>query len=428
MLSFPWQVTAGTMFAGLFALSYGFNNLPFPAGPFRMPLVDVLLVALAVVSRATWSQHIRESREGRALRVAFVGLVAVAAVRLTMDVPRYGVLAVRDALYVVDVLAVFVGMALARSVSSERLRQSLQLMLCVSVTWFVLYPIHGALEMMSPVVGVQRAVPLAAFNSASWGGAIALLWFTSRRRVNWACAALAAAAVLLAQSRTIYLSLPVAIAIAVWVARSSSGRVTQDHQRHFRASRVLLPLMLALVAFALLPPLPGRLAAVRPQFIGEQIGTLFGKKGAGSGSLAAREQWWPSVLAKVRAAPSGEIVGVGFGPDLIGGFRSRGGADVRKPHNDLLEMFARTGILGLSAWLAVVGIAVAGVYRRARTGSDIARWALPACVVLLGHALTQPLFAFAYGGMTFWLLLGIGLGSPTTAEPACPASATRDQP
>jgi O-antigen ligase len=88
---------------------------------------------------------------------------------------------------------------------------------------------------------------------------------------------------------------------------------------------------------------------------------------------------------------------------------------VRKPHDDYLEVFARTGIVGLALFLWILIAALTPVVRRVRRGDGAeARfcvWILAASCVYLLIAATQPLLAFPYGTVPLFTLLGMGIAA-----------------
>jgi O-antigen ligase len=118
-------------------------------------------------------------------------------------------------------------------------------------------------------------------------------------------------------------------------------------------------------------------------------------------------------VGEVRAkGAQGWLVGVGLGPDLI---RSVPGTNsqLRKPHNDYLEVFARLGVPALIAFVGMLFTATFGVLRAARRARGEAAgllwWIFAVVVVFLLIAATQPLLAFPYGTIPLFTLLGAGL-------------------
>jgi O-antigen ligase len=132
--------------------------------------------------------------------------------------------------------------------------------------------------------------------------------------------------------------------------------------------------------------------------------------------MAAADEWQSSL-------PSA-LFGVGLGPDLASGFRLAGDVFVRKPHNDYLEILARTGIVGLGLFLWLVGVLVVPLGMAARRSSRLegrfCAWVLATSVCYFGIANTQPLLAFPYGAVPLFFFLGAGLA---VTEPVIAASA-----
>ncbi|HEX5096612.1 MAG TPA: O-antigen ligase family protein [Acidimicrobiia bacterium] len=95
---------------------------------------------------------------------------------------------------------------------------------------------------------------------------------------------------------------------------------------------------------------------------------------------------------------------------------SAGNIRADKPHNVFLERASDTGVLGIAAYLAVIGIVLVGAWRRARhvTGRDLV--VLVAFVGSLGAYLTQALFSIDVPPLawTGWMLVGalVALSDP----------------
>jgi hypothetical protein len=93
---------------------------------------------------------------------------------------------------------------------------------------------------------------------------------------------------------------------------------------------------------------------------------------------------------------------------------------VRKPHNDYLEVFARTGLIGFALFIWLLVTWIAPIVRKARSGSGEAEkfcaWVLAASAVYLGVAAVQPLLSWPYGTIPLFLLLGMGMGAAKAQE------------
>jgi O-antigen ligase len=132
-----------------------------------------------------------------------------------------------------------------------------------------------------------------------------------------------------------------------------------------------------------------------------------------SESARARHYEWDAALGGIMDRPL-----FGNGPDSFAVVyplerstedgASAGDARADKPHNVFLERASDTGVVGLAAYLAVVGMVVAGAWRRARSCKGTELVVLVGFVGALGAYLTQALFsidvpALAWAG---WLVLG----------------------
>lgn len=400
-----WLPATWTVLFGLVVWSYGFNNISLPVGDLQVPLVDAVL-AFALVASFPWWRDLRHDRLGRRLLVLLSLLSLVAAGRLLFDFPRFGVLAGRDALFVFEAWAVFVGYGLARLQGPSLVERRLGLLWRVAVLWLLLFPFRFELAALGPTVGVQRPVPLLDFTSAGFVSVVAFFWFLRDRRPDaGVLAALSLVVVLMAQSRGAYLGLLGAGLFVLWRSRRSDVA----DARRLMGRLVAATLLVAVMMWAA-PPLPGRLG--EPVSVGtaaEQLGTLLGNPGPGEGSFRHRLKAWPEVVDLVSKADWGWLVGVGLGPDLFEGFAVAGGVLVRKPHNDVLEVWARLGLVGLLPWLALVVSLAVWALRVSMRGPNW--WLVGLQSVVAVTALSQPFFGFAYGGMVYMLLMGMALGS-----------------
>lgn len=407
-----WIIMTIAALVGLVVLSYGFNNVPLPAGGTPIPAVDVAIAVSLISSYRIWRSALA-TRFGSWIFGCLVILSLVAFLRLISDVPRYGLVAGRDALYVLEAWGVFVGFALGRRWGEERLIRFLSVLWRIAILWLLLYPFRDYLSEVGPVVGVQRATPLLAFSNAGFVACIALFWFVDeRRRTSHLFLVLSLLVVFMTQGRGTLVALLTTIVIGwIWFGMKR-GSVRRALSMPLAGSAKLTGGLLAgLLLIAALPTMEGRLGEpVGLDTVEAQIGTLFGNEGPGSGSLEHRERAWPAVVRLVTDSPAGPIIGVGYGPDLFGGFKLAGGVEVRKPHNDILEFWARTGLVGIVPWIGLIGalgLRSLGFSARFQFGW----WLLSLQMTTLVSTLTQPAFGFAYRGLVYMLLVGLVWGA-----------------
>jgi O-antigen ligase/polysaccharide polymerase Wzy-like membrane protein len=401
---------AWVLVGGLLILNYGFNNISLPIGSSRIPFPEAVLpILLLAVGGRRW----------RTLRKDWIGPLIVAnllmaAFRLLIDVPRYHELAIRDSLYLIDALFILVGAAVVERLGAARSLQILKLILILALGYYSLLPLKQTLIAWSPLVGVQRPVPLlGAFSNLAVIAAAPLAFLFGARRTTaifvtvWTLGLLA-----IHQQRGIYLAFPLALAVIGTV-------LSRTKQRKLRRRLWIVPIagLIGAVILTLAPSIPGRVGPTNLSFLESHLATVSGEAGPASGSVHLRLLWWGQVWNRTLDAPGGAVIGTGYGPGLID-FANNDGVDVRKPHNDFLEMFARTGFLGLGLWLALMSALVRSLVialRRAirvkdSSSTHIVLFALAFVTMSLAVAMTQPLLGFAYGSATLYFVAGMALG------------------
>lgn len=403
---FWWDLIL-VVLAGSLVLGYGFANIGL-ASAIPVPLADLLLVVLLLHALATPWLRSAASRVPLVLAASFMSL---AAFRLALDFSQWGREAVRDSTLALELGFAFIGYWALRTYGIERWIRSLRWIFLVALGYFALYPLRDELATLGPLVGLQRPVPLlGSYSAASTAAAAGLFFFSIVRPFGRWSYALAAAHVplfALFQARGLYVAVPTA-ALVTWVlVQSGSERIRSALARTAFVGSVALALV-----FVIAPS--GRVGQASPGFVVAQLRTLAGSPGPGSGSIEQRVTWFHDVRKEVSSKPFGWLVGLGLGPDLTGGFRATGGNEVRKPHNDYLEVFARLGVVGLALFSAFLAISLCQIVRTARrrpssSESKYLWWLFATTVVYLLVAATQPLLAFPYGTVPLFLALGGGL-------------------
>jgi O-antigen ligase len=391
--------------AGVYVLEYGFVNIGV-TGAVPLPLVD--LIAVLLVARiGTWRGFRWPSSAPFVLAVA---LAADVAVRLVLDYPTYGVLAIRDATLGLELSFLLIGYWAIDTFGLARLIRVMSVVFLIGVFYLALYPFKDAVASASPQVGLQKPVPLVG----NYVGEAALVagtffFFTLVRpygRWSYVLAAATLPIMVLMQSRGMYIAVPGTIVFVWAVARARTGR-----QLRRGLGATLGAGLLALVLFFPLAPKEGRVGEVSPAFVITQLSTLAGKEGPGS-PVSLRKEWLGLVLKKVDDTPWAWAVGVGLGPDLAFGFESAAGL-VRKPHNDYLEAYARLGLLGLALFIGLLVSAFVLVVRGARSAQGVQSrfmwFVIAQSLVLMVIAATQPLLAFSYGTVPLFFMLGAAL-------------------
>lgn len=399
-------LAAGVALAGSLVLLYGFANVGIPGPGAVIPVTEVLLL-----TAFAWAVGVRPGPAGRRALLWWVALALLAGIRLLASVPAYGITAARDALTVVEGGFLLVGYRLGREHAWATVR-FLRWVFLACAAYFAAYPAADLLARLGPVVGIQRPVPLLGQYAGADTVAIAGFFFMALLRPfgrwsYWVAAAFLGE-LLLFQGRGAYLAFLAAATLLLGYA-GAGGRAVR--LRKGVAAGVVAGILVGVLLFPISPP--GRLGPVSPGFYAEHVQTLLGREGPGSGTIRDRLRWIQLTMSRVLEEPMGPLTGVGFGPDLIGGFAVEEGVQVRKPHNDYLEVFARLGIPGLFIFLGLLGSIAIPVLRGARRGppavSRILWWVTAVQVAYLIVAAVQPILAFPYGTVPLFTLSGFGL-------------------
>jgi hypothetical protein len=137
-------------------------------------------------------------------------------------------------------------------------------------------------------------------------------------------------------------------------------------------------------------------------------------------TAAWRVYWWNSLYAETTSSTSSVLFGLGFGPNLIdyvGYNQPNLDLPLRSPHDILVTVFARTGLVGLVLWLGFLtgwsysvfrGLR-AGLRRGDQVGVDWLAWMLIYVIAILVVALFGVVLEGPYGAIPFYLLLGMAL-------------------
>ncbi len=399
-VSHSWTYALWVAIFGLTIWSYGFNNIPFIR---PLPLVDALVFFAVLAAFPRW-WVLRKEPKVRNLIILLSALLTVVILRLVVDIPQYGLLAVRDALFAFELWVILPFITLGFMLGKYEVNRYLAWLFWLAIAWFLLYPWRDFIMSISPIFGIQRPVPLFAFTTAGFVSVPAFYWFLYRRaRAGFLMVTATLLILLLVQSRGAYLAFglsAVILSVIQWRAATRWIKIA------------VAGLAIGVVLWMAGDSLTGRLGVpVGLDTVVAQLQTLAGEEGPGAGSFRHRiEVWWPLVINEILNHPFGPFFGLGLGSDLIQGFAVAPGVLVRKPHNDFLEIWARLGIFGLLAWggiLVTLGWETfKGVRRDARHA-----WVLALQITLWITSIGQPAMGFAYITVVWAGLTGLWFGS-----------------
>jgi hypothetical protein len=212
----------------------------------------------------------------------------------------------------------------------------------------------AALSPKIPGASDQPIAIFAPFATAStmllWGASFWIIQMQpgSEGRIRNALFAgfLVAFAVVVLQQRTTYMQL-LAVGGLMFVFRPRALRLLGI------AIPLLLVLLIVIAAFDL--RIAGRLTQqISLSFFWDHLLSIFG---TGQGSLASSAEgvdlrlgWWKRLYEKLTADEVTLITGLGYGIPLTN-FSDALGVTTREPHNSVISVVARLGLIGIVSWL-----------------------------------------------------------------------------
>lgn len=435
MISSRFGVRSDAFLAGLVMAGYliggrGFAQLSLPKLPI-LPGELVLAIGMAVVGwEAVRSRVVPWQRD--ALNGALLAWLSFGVVRFGVDARVHGLVALRD--FAVVYYALFFFLAQAWWADSQR---RLWVGGCLSAGFAI-----GALTFIAfarwPEVVVSlfsiNGVPIIFIKSDVQAGLLVAgtFWFASRyattRSLGWlALALMSLIGVVFSNSRAGLLSL---LAVVIWILAC----------RQFRLIRPLLvPCALGAALLLLAPvitqtPLENSLAFRFYESIAS-VTDLGGERTYKSVDLGDKSDnnqfrliWWKSVAAETWS--EGRWIGLGFGHDLADQFVRTyypQGSDEfhsRSPHNYLITLFGRTGIVGVVLFGLCLSLIAARTWQAGRLAA-CDRGSLEAFVLWIGAwgILVSACFGVVLegpmGATIFWSLMGMANASAktTSSEP-----------
>jgi O-antigen ligase len=424
-------LAVGGVLAGYIVGNRGFAQLmPAPGLPLFPAEIALGLAGTWLAIRCALARRPPVARDG--LNLAVVAWLALGTVRLAFDLPRFGVLAVRDYAMVYYALFFFVAQDMNRRPAARRLLRG-----CL-LAGFAVLPLVHALYQAFPDVFLSeltvRGLPVIFFKGdlagTFLGAASVLLFFQPAGRLQPWTRLLSAGLfvyVFAGGNRASMLGLAIVTALLL-AARRWRFPLWQSG-----ATAGAAALVLALAVFVQNPWAGQKLGSVTDRFLsladfrGTQ--TYASEENASKGdNNRFRWVWWRNVAEETWHA--NPVFGQGFGADLSRGFVqeyypvAEEEFTTRSPHNIFVTAFGRMGLAGLAVWTALAGLVGFRAWRTLRTTEDPVGWAWACilCLILvsasLGVVLEGPMAA-----VVFWTLLGLAQGArPEPADdPAAPA-------
>jgi hypothetical protein len=353
-----WRVTALLLLiAGHLVFAYPFMQLRVPPSGFGIPLGELLLAAVLLTTDVALVLY----RMGRTVvLLPFIVWWAWGFSRLVVDASETGFWAFRDSTQLVESLFLIVGFTLAGDEAAvPRVARWARAIIVISCLYGLLFVFADPITAWSPTLPGASEQPIPIFGTFATTGAL-LLWGafycmtrpakTASERILYGLTAggLVAFTMVVVQARTTYLQLA-AMAVLLWLVRP------RNLMRMGAAVPVLLLLLVVISAFEL--RVAGRLTSdVSIDFFVDHIQAMVGI-GHGNGGVAEaaegvslRMGWWNRLYDLLTRDMVTLLTGLGYGIPLTD-FRDQLGTLAREPHNSLISVAARLGLIGLVGWV-----------------------------------------------------------------------------
>ena len=344
--------------AGYLVFNYPFMQLRIPPTGFGIPLGELVLI---VVLLSTDLPRVLLRMNATVFLFPFLVWWSWGLGRFVFDTVEQGFWALRDSTQLIESLFLVAGFTLAGQPGmGARLIRWLHLIMVISCLYGLLFVIEGDIKEISPTLpgASDQAIPIFVLFATTgtillWGATFCMIQTPRSQagRIRYALAAgfLVAYALLVLQARTTYIQL---LAVA--------GLILVCRPRAFRPLAFAIPLLFVslIVITALDFRISGRLTTeISLSFFWDHFLSSFGisngEVGAAVTSAASgvdmRLVWWTRLYDKLTADEVTLITGLGYGIPLTD-FRDPLGTLVREPHNSIISVTARLGLIGIVAW------------------------------------------------------------------------------
>jgi hypothetical protein len=420
-----WQTITLITLTGYVLLNYGFENLSVPIGPLRFIPVGELLMgaALTVAFLRYRGPQLRDTLRDPSV-ICVLALLALTLIHLTLDLPEYGLYALRDGTSSFEALFLLLGILwAARERNIQLLTKWLMFLFIVTMAYSYTFPWAEQLQDWSLISGPFHAVSLLGNyqDLAVYlvSGALFCIWVapTIRKWPRWLLGMLAIAQLAglgILQSRTMYVGIALVLMLLIFLRETKRASQFLSILAPGLGALVLTILVLTGVGWKV----KGRLGPVDMSSLRNEVRSIWPSSAESHelGHEADRRAWYGEVWNKLRSSPSHLLLGVGYGQPLID-FMSETGQPVRQPHNSSLNVFGRLGLLGLSIWMLFVSgvlkrlwIGVREARERGAVSCPLRLWLLAFSVLGLLDSMVQPYFEFSHSAIPFYFLMGVALG------------------
>lgn len=342
--------------AGYLVLGYPFMQLRIPPTGVGVPIGELALAALLL--SINWPMVL--ARIGTV--VALLPLLVWwgwGFTRLVFDAIREGPWAFRDGTQLIEALYLVVGFAVVvEGAEIARVSRWFGRIIGISCAFGLLYVFSNELMAISPTLPGGSDQPIPIIGTFATTGTMLLLGAflcmiqsgrTRSERLGWALLAglLVSYAVLVIQARTTYVQLVCLAGLLLLVRPSALRRLAWTIP-------VLCVLVVLVSTFEV--RISGRLSSeISWSWLADHVLTIFGigtkgTLGEAAGGVSLRFGWWLRLYGELTSDPATLLSGLGFGVPLTD-FRDSFGVVAREPHNSIISVVARLGLVGGIAWI-----------------------------------------------------------------------------
>jgi len=351
-----WMVLLVLALYGVLNKGFMLLRIP-PAGQFGIPAAELLVLMFV----ATFVYEIRRvpSFASVAPVTPLLVLWLVGLTNVMLGFTEHGIWALRDASHLVDTTFLWVGFVVAASPGfAARFSRWLRIFLNICAAYCLFYPFRETLKAYSPKISAPAGydAPLF-FNYVSTSVlplTAAMAWIADRVRYFGLPSIVLAGALIVYtavvfQARTTYLQIMALVMILAYLRPADAMRIMAGTFVGFAALSILIASGIEVT---------GRLGEeFSLTFFLEHFASIWGAKGSGNIASAAdgvplRLRWWMLIWQDVTSSFTTLLFGIGYGIPLTDFFDDTN-ALVREPHNSYISMFARTGVVGLTAFILV---------------------------------------------------------------------------
>jgi hypothetical protein len=405
--------------AGYLLFNYAFMQLRIPPVGFGLPLGELLIVLFLLT---TDLPRVLQRMGATVILFPFIVWWSWGFARLAFDTWSQGFWAFRDGTQLIESLFLIVGFTLAGQPGMvARLMRWLKPVIVTASLIGLLSMYEAEIVAISPTLPGASGQPISIFAPFAASSTM-LLWGASfliirqhpdqsgRIRSALLAGFLVAFGLVVIQQRTTYVQL---LAVA--------GLMFALRPRALRLLGIAIPLLVALLvvitAFDL--KISGRLTTeISLSFFSDHILSIFG---IGQGELAPsaegvdlRMGWWTRLYDRLTADEATLITGLGYGIPLTN-FSDTLGVVTREPHNSIVSVTARLGLIGIVSWLWMQSELFRAAFRAYREclrtrRNEVANFILVclAFVVLtIGACFGEDTFEKPYNAIPYYAFWGI---------------------